>query len=139
MQSSTLSRQDQSMTTAREKVRIELITDGLADYVDLGAVDSQVSRHNPSASVPEVQRETLETIRSLVSDGLFELGDLSGEGGNLVAWTGSLDESIRRVSDVYVAQYDDPPAWVFSAWLELTHKGEQVARALQEGAGDSLP
>jgi hypothetical protein len=126
------------MTTARENVRIELITDGIADYVDLGAVDSQVSRHNPSASVSEVQRETLETIRSLVSNGLFELGDLSGEGGSLVAWAGSLDESIRRVSDVYVAQYDDPPAWVFSAWLELTHKGEQVARALQEGAGDSL-
>src|ERR1700722_18472277 len=117
------------MNKARAKVRNELLTDGLADYVDLGAVDSQVSRHNPSASVPEVQRETLETIRSLVNDGLFELGDLSGEGGSLVAWTGSLDESIRRVADVYVAQYDDPPAWVFSAWMALTHKREQVARA----------
>ena len=101
------------MTTAREKVYNELLTDGLADYVDLGAVDSQVARHNPSASLPELQRETLETIRKLVSDGLFELGDLSGEGGSLAAWSGSLDDSIQRISDVYVAHYDDPPAWVF--------------------------
>jgi hypothetical protein len=126
------------MTTAFEKVRAELLTDGLADYVDLGAVDSQVTRHNPSATVSEVQRETLEMIRSLVSDGLFELGDLSGEGGSLVAWGESLDESIQKISDVYLAHYDDPPAWVFSAWMELTDKGERVARALEEGARDSL-
>jgi hypothetical protein len=126
------------MTTALEKVRAELLTDGLADYVDLGAVDSQVTRHNPSAPISQVQRETLETIRSLVSDGLFELGDLSGEGGSLVGWSGSLDESIQRISDVYVAKYDDPPAWVWSAWMELTDKGERVARALQESARDSL-
>ena len=57
----------------------------------------------------EVQEETLQTIRSLVSDGLFELGDLSGEGGSLVAWSGSLDESIQRISDVYVANMTTRP------------------------------
>ncbi len=124
------------MTTAREKVYNELLTDGLADYVDLGAVDSQVARHNPSASLPELQRETLETIRKLVSDGLFELGDLSGEGGSLAAWSGSLDDSIQRISDVYVAHYDDPPAWVFFAWMELTETGMQIARALQQDPGN---
>jgi hypothetical protein len=40
------------------------------------------------------------------------------------------DESIQSISDVYVAHYDDPPAWAFSAWMELTEKGERVARAL---------
>jgi hypothetical protein len=124
------------MTTAREKVYNELLTDGLADYVDLGAVDSQVARHNPSASLPELQRETLETIRNLVSDGLFELGDLSGEGGSLAAWSGSLDDSIQRISDVYVTHYDDPPAWVFFAWMELTEAGMQIARALQEDSAN---
>jgi hypothetical protein len=84
-----------------------------------------------------VQRETLKMIRSLVSDGLFELGDLSGEGGSLVAWSESLDESIQKISNVYVAHYDDPPAWVFSARMELTDKGERVARALEDGARDS--
>jgi hypothetical protein len=124
------------VTWRRAKVRNELLTDGLVDYVDLGAVNSQVSRHNPSASVSEVQRETLEMIRALVSEGLFELGDLSGEGGSLHVWSGSLDESLQKISDAYVTHYDDKPGWVWSAWLELTHKGEQVARALQEGAKD---
>ena len=128
---------DSVMTKALEKVRNELLTDGLVDYVDLGAVDSQVGRHNPSASVSELQRETLETIRALVSEGLFELGDLSGEGGGLLVWSGSLDESLQKISDAYVTHYDDKPGWVWSAWMELTDKGEQVARALQEGAKDS--
>ena len=82
--------------------------------------------------------ETLETIRSLVSHGLFELGDLSGEGRSLVAWSESLDESIQKISDVYVAKYADPPAWVWSAWMELTDKGERLARGLEESARDSL-
>ncbi|ORW04565.1 hypothetical protein [Mycobacterium kyorinense] len=126
------------MTTARDKVREELLTDGLADYVDLGAVDSQVTRHNPQASVSAVQRETLETIRSLVSDGLFQLGALSGERGNFVGWDGSLDELIQRVSDVYVTQYDDPPTWVWAVWMELTDKGERVAREIEARSKDSL-
>ena len=32
----------------------------------------------------------------------------------------------------------DPPAWVWSAWMELTDKGERLARALEESARDSL-
>jgi hypothetical protein len=84
------------MTTARENVRIELITDGIADYVDLGAVDSQVSRHNPSASVSEVQRETLETIRSLVSDGLFELGVCLAK---VAVWLHGPDRSMNQYGE----------------------------------------
>jgi hypothetical protein len=125
------------MSTAREQVRNELLTDGLIDYVDLGAVDSQVSRHNPSASVSEVQHESLEVIRALVSEGLFELGDLSGDGGTLQVWSSSLDESLEKISDAYVSHHDDKPGWVFFAWMELTNKGEQVARALQAEAEDS--
>ncbi|MBV8180473.1 MAG: hypothetical protein JO045_17070 [Mycobacterium sp.] len=86
----------------------------------------------------EVQDETLATIRSLVGDGLFVLGDLSRETGRVVLWSGPLDESIQKISDVYVAKYDDPPAWVWSAWMELTDNGERLARALEEDARDSL-
>jgi len=48
------------------------------------------------------------------------------------------DESIQKISDVYVTHYDDKPAWVWFAWMELTDKGKRVARALEQSARDSL-
>ena len=125
------------MTNAREKLREELLLGALEGALPLTAVDSCVTQQNRSASVTEVQNETLATLSSLVGDGLFVLGDLSGETGRLVVWSGPLDESIHKISDVYVAKYDDPPAWVWSAWMELTEKGERVARALEERTKDS--
>jgi hypothetical protein len=119
--------------SAREKVRAELLLGALAGAVPRTAVDSCVTQQNRSASVTEVQNETLATIRSLVGDGLFVLGDLSGQTGRLVRWHGPLDESIQKISDAYVANYDDPPAWAWSVWMELSDKGKRVARALKEG------
>jgi hypothetical protein len=126
------------MNSAREKIRAELLLGALQGALPLTAVDSCVTQQNRSASVTEVQDETLATIRSLVGDGLFVLGDLSRETGRVVLWSGPLDESIQKISDVYVAKYDDPPAWVWSAWMELTDNGERLARALEEDARDSL-
>ncbi len=126
------------MKTAREKVREALLTAGLADWVDLNAVHCHVKQELPSASLSEVQSETLETIRSLVGDELFALGDLFGEHGRFAAWNESLDASLQKISDVYITHYDDKPAWVWSTWMELTDKGERVARALEEEARNSL-
>jgi hypothetical protein len=62
------------MSDARENVYQGLLLDALGDPVDLNAVDRHVRHQNPSATPSEVQNETLEVIRSLVSDGLFRLG-----------------------------------------------------------------
>ena len=126
------------MTTALERVRRELLLGALEGPLPLTAVDSCVTQQNRSAPDTEVQHATLETIRWLVGEGLVVLGDVSGETGRLVVWSGSLEESMQKISDLYVHNYDDPGAWIWSAWLELTDKGEQVARALRDGAGDSL-
>jgi hypothetical protein len=124
------------MSTVLERVRKDLLLGALEGPVPLTAVDSSVTQQNRAASVSEVQNATLEMIRSLVGEGLVVLGDLSSETGRLVAWRGPLEESMQKISDLYVVNYDDPGAWIWSAWLELTRKGEQVARALQEGAKD---
>ncbi|WP_235216024.1 hypothetical protein [Mycobacterium kyorinense] len=126
------------MITAREKVRDELLLGALEGALPLTAVDSSVTQWNPSASATDVQNETIAVIRSLVSEGLFVLGDLSGEDGRLVTWNTPLDELIQKISNVYITQYDDPPAWVWSAWMELTDKGRQVARKLEATSKDSL-
>lgn len=57
------------MRDAREKVRHGLLLDALGDPVDLNSIDWHVRQQNPSATPSEVQNETLEVIRSLVSEG----------------------------------------------------------------------
>jgi hypothetical protein len=120
------------MSTTGEKVRKELLLGALAGALPLTAVDSSVTQQNRSASVAEVQNETLAAIRSLVDDGLFVLGDLSRETGRLVPWSGSVDELMQKLSDLYVQTYEDASEWIWSVWMELTAKGERVARTLDQ-------
>ncbi len=131
------------MSTPREMLRHGLLLNGLGKLVDLNAVDWHVRQQNPSASPSEVQNETLEVIRSLVSDGLFRLGGVHAEGehlGGVVSagserfdpWDRPLDHTMHKISHVYVKHYDDPERWMYSAWLQLTDKGEQLARSIEE-------
>lgn len=120
------------MSDARDEVRNGLLLDGLGRPLDLNAVDRHVRHRNPSASPSEVQNETLEVIRSLVNDGLFTLGAVGDSDERFVAWNGSLDHSIHKISHDYVKHYDDPERWMFAAWLSLTGKGELLARSIEE-------
>lgn len=122
------------MKTARESILVH----GLIDWVDLARVHSDILQENPSAPLSDVQKKTLETIRSLVSEGLFELGDLSGEGGRFVAWDTPLDESMKELYNVYVTHFDDRLTWTIYCWLNLTDKGEQIARLLAKDKPVSL-
>jgi hypothetical protein len=78
-----------------------------------------------------VQNETIEVIRSLVSDGWFRLGEVSKH-GRFEPWKRSLDHSMEKISHVYVRHYDEPKKWMFAASLELTDKGEKFARERAE-------
>lgn len=130
------------MNTPREKVCRGLLLDGLGDPLDLNAVDWHVKQQNPSASPSEVQNETLEVIRSLVSDGLFRLGGaavigehpggVATEGERFIPWSQSLDHSMHKISHVYLKHYNDPERWMYSAYLQLTAKGERLARSIEE-------
>ncbi len=112
-----------------------LLVKGLGRPVALNAIDWKIKHDNPSASISEVQRETLEVIRTLVDDGLFKLGAVRNH--RFIGSKQSLNRSMHRISRRYVDHYDDPQNWMFSAWMKLTSKGQQLALSLEEQAFDS--
>ena len=121
--------------TKTEIIRDNLLLKGLGRPVALNAIDWKVKQQNPSASESQVQQETLETIRNLVDDGLFRLGDVNKF--RFVASKRPLDRSMHTISHRYVGHYADPRRWMFSAWMNLTDKGQQLALSLEERAIDS--
>jgi len=134
-----LTRTVRGMSDARDRIRSGLLVEGLSKPVDLNAVDWHVKHRNPSASPSEIQNETLEIIRDVVSEGLFRLGSVSDKNGRFVAWRRSLDHSMHKISHVYVKHYDDPERWMFSAWLALTAKGDELAECLEKNGIDLCP
>jgi hypothetical protein len=120
--------------------RDEVLLCGLIDWVALERVHSRVARENAGESLAVIQEKVLDLIRSLVTDGLFELGDLATPNHRFGAWDTPLDESIQRIRDVYVNQFDDEAEWWFVCWLDATEKGLKAAEAIeasQDSAQDS--
>lgn len=111
--------------------REEVLLLGLVDWVALSSVHGAVEKENPGEPLAVVQDKVLDLIRSLVTDGLFELGDLATGNGRFGAWDTPLDESIQQIRDVYVNQFDDDPEWWFYCWLSPTENGLKAAEAIE--------
>jgi hypothetical protein len=112
--------------TPRESVLVR----GLVDWVALDRVHADVAEANEGAALSVVQGYTVELIRSLVHEQLFELGDVADNDG-FTRWDNLIDESISRITDVYVANFDDRNVWSWFCWLNLTDKGELVAQDIK--------
>jgi hypothetical protein len=117
--------------------REEVLRWGLVDWVELDRTRWYVARENPGQPLPVVQDRTLDMIRSLVTDGLFDVGDLTRGVCLFRAWNITLDESIRRLQYVYEINFEDDNRWPWFCWLSLTEKGQQVAEAIEAAAGSA--
>jgi hypothetical protein len=117
--------------------REEVLLCSLIDWVALERVHWAVKQENPGEPLAVIQDKVLDLIRSLVTDGLFELGDLATPNHRFGAWDTPLDESIQQIRDVYVNKFDDDPEWWFYCWLDATEKGLKVAVAI-EASQDSV-
>ena len=119
------------MRTARENVLIN----GLFDWVSLSRIHSDVMEENREAPVTQLQSQVLALIHSLLSEGLFEVGNVTRTEG-FVRWTTPVEESLRRIHDIYVTGYDDKDRWLWGCWLELTEKGQRVAQSVENTTSD---
>ena len=102
---------------------MDLIQEGLGDWVHLGEVRQSVKEHHPGISEPELEDLTDGLIETLAREGIFEVGDLSGKGGRFVGWQLPLDEAITRIQDLFQAS-DNTFIW-WSCWLNLTDRAKE--------------
>jgi hypothetical protein len=113
--------------------REDVLRWGLVDWVELDRIHAYVARENPGQSLSVIQNKTLDLIRSLVSDGMFKLGELN-DNCRFTAWNTPLDESMQRIRDVYVTNFDEQNTWPWFCWLDLTENGQRVAEAIEANA-----
>jgi hypothetical protein len=108
----------------------------------LERVHQAVVEADPQRPPTQTQRQTLNLIHDLASEGLFTIGDLTGEGLRFAPWAMTIDQSLQRIRDVYVDGFDNPDHWFWFCWLDLTEAGAAVAQPIEDrlrrSAADSV-
>ena len=117
----------------RDRVRENLLIEGLMDAISLGNVHTafMYDNHSPKRPLEEAQALTLAMIRELVSEGLFILGVPTRKGG-FDAWDLPLDVAMAKIEDAYVKNFDHRWSWTTIAWMDQTEKGKELALALYQ-------
>lgn len=124
-------RSEPKVLTTREKILFE----GERDWVKLAQVHDYVALENPSASLAEVQRKTLDLVRSMADEGVIALGDLKDHGARFVDWDVPVDEAIVRLAAEYVDRFNDRRGWPWLLWLRVTEKGKEIGRRYSDEYG----
>jgi hypothetical protein len=115
-------------TTAQDTLRGDILAMGCDDFVSMADVQGQISRGRLADSVAERQQLVVDTVRSLLVEGLVEVGVIpSPNSPGFKTWPGTVDEVMTRFIDRFVGHYDDRRQWEYTIWFNLTPKGEQVS------------
>jgi hypothetical protein len=117
---------------AHERLRAEVLTSGLSDWVSLAEVQQIITHFQLADTESERQDLVLTTIRSLINEGLMQIGELPGPDGRFPAWE-PVDAAMDRLKERFVDHYDEPASWDYSVWLGLTDAGRPVAERLRAG------
>jgi hypothetical protein len=109
-------------------LRGDILAMGRDDFVSMADVQGQISRGRLADSVAERQQLVVDTVRSLLLDGLVEVGVIpSPNNPGFKTWPGTVDEVMRRFIDRFVGHYDDRREWEYAIWFNLTTKGHEVS------------
>jgi hypothetical protein len=118
--------------SGHERLRAELLTSALSDWVSLAEVQQIISHFQLAETDAGRQDLVLRTIRSLLEDGLMQIGELPGPDETFPAWE-PVDVAMDRLQERFVGHYDEPASWDYSIWLGLTEVGRNMATELRKG------
>ena len=114
----------ESQSTAQDTLRGDILAVGVDDFVSLADVQGLIDDGGLAASPAEHQVLVVDTVRSLLKDGLIEVGVIpSPNNPGFKTWPGTLDEVMTRFTDCFVGHYDDRHHWAYKVWINLTLKG----------------
>jgi hypothetical protein len=127
-------------STTRETLRDDILASGHDDFVSMADVQACIFDGLLADLSTSQQQLVVDTVRSLLADGLMELGDIPGrDDPGFKPWPGTLDEVMARFVDRFVGHHDDPLEWQYSIWLNLTAKGEQASDEIVGKTTDNTP
>jgi hypothetical protein len=119
--------------TAKDQLREQILDVGLDDWVSLAEVETIIGHYQLAGTAVEGQQLVLDAVRSLLEDGLAEVGVPPGRGETVFCpWPGSIDEVMAQLAERYVGHYSDPDSWEYGIWIGLTDEGERVAAEARE-------
>jgi hypothetical protein len=118
-------------------VRENVLIEGLQDAVSLGEIHNGFRHYaaDTGLSIHQIQRLTLDLVGSLVNDGLAVLG-VPDRHGHFDVWDLPLDAAMKKITAAYIAAFDDHRSWTTTVWLQLTAKGEDLAKELYAAPPD---
>lgn len=113
-----------------EEIRMEILAEGLDDYVGLWEVAWMLRRSMSEATSAEIRESALAVLRPLLTARLIEPGALE-EGGGFRAWGCSAQEALARISREWSTLSHDPNIGQI-CWFSNTTAGDVVAEGGQE-------
>ena len=115
-------------TTAQDILRDDILAGGHDDWVSMADVQGRIDRGRLAELVADRQQLVVDTVRSLLVDGLVEVGVIPGRNSpGFKAWPGTTDEIMQQFTDLFIGHHDDPHTWEYAIWLNLTPNGEQAS------------
>ncbi len=117
---------------ARDFLRRQLIYDAVGNCLPLVHVNWIVTREHLSESIAGRQDLVLSSIRSLLDEGLMDIGEIVGGSDERIdSWGLPPAAAVERLREVFVDHYDEPDLWEYTVWLGLTPAGETAAQQLE--------
>jgi hypothetical protein len=117
-----------SNTAAQDTLRDDILAIGRDDFVSLADVQGLLDDGGLAESAAECQKLVMDTVRSLLEEGLVEVGVIpSPSSPGFKTWPGTVDEVMMRFAELFVRHYDNRHEWAYKIWLNLTPLGRQAS------------
>jgi hypothetical protein len=124
--------------TSQNGIRECILASGHNDFVSMADVQACICGGLLGELSTEQQQLVVDTVRSLLEDGLLVVGDIpSRNDPGFKPWPGAIDEVMTRFVDTFVGRHDDPIQWQYRIWVNLTPKGQQASDVIIGETSDS--